>query len=109
LAYLWFRDVFAILAGGTAIAQSPGWTGPPTNRVGMQGGRATYEWHGSLTNLNFSLGAWDIDLVSISSSFRNLSPSSVSLIQKTKTAQKTKAEEELTPQLNDYQKRPQQV
>jgi len=52
----------------------------------------------------------DIDLVSISSCVRNLSPSSsLSLIQKTKTAKTRKAEEELAPQLSDYEKRPQQV
>jgi len=52
----------------------------------------------------------DIDLVSISSCVRNLShSSSLSLIQKTKTARKRKAEEELAPQLSDHKKRPQQV
>jgi len=52
----------------------------------------------------------DIDPVSISSSVRNLSPSSsLSLIQKTKTAKKGKAEKELAPQLSDHKKRPQQV
>jgi len=51
-----------------------------------------------------------IDLVSISSCVRNLSPSfSLSLIQKTKTAKKRKAEEELAPQLCNHEKRPQQV
>ena len=40
----------------------------------------------------------DIDSVSISSCVRNLSPSSsLSLIQKTKTAQTRKAEKELAP------------
>jgi len=52
----------------------------------------------------------DIDLISISSCVRNLSPSSsLSLIQKTKTAKKRRAEEELAPQLGDHEKRPQQV
>jgi len=52
----------------------------------------------------------DIDSVSISSCVRNLSPSSsLSLIQKTKTAKKRKAETELAPQLSDHEKRPQQV
>jgi len=52
----------------------------------------------------------DIDLVSISSCVRNLSPSSsLSLIQKTKTAKKRTGEEELAPQLSDYEKRLQQV
>ena len=52
----------------------------------------------------------DIDPVSITSYVRNLSPSSsLSLIQKTKTATKRKAEEELAPQLSDHEKRPQQV
>jgi len=52
----------------------------------------------------------DIDSISISSCIRNLSPSSsLSLIQKTKTAKKRKAEEELAPQLSDHEKRPQQV
>jgi len=52
----------------------------------------------------------DIDPVSIASCVRNLSPSSsLSLIQKTKTAKKRKAEEELAPQLSDHEKRPQQV
>jgi len=51
-----------------------------------------------------------VDLVSISSCVRNLSPSSsLSLIQKTKTAEKRKVEEELAPQLSDYETRPQQV
>jgi len=40
---LLFRYVFAILAGGPAIPQSPGWTGPPTNRVGSRGARASRE------------------------------------------------------------------
>jgi len=49
----------------------------------------------------------DIDSVSISSCVRNLSPSSsLSLIQKTKTAKKRKAEEELAPQLSDRKNRP---
>ena len=48
----------------------------------------------------------DVDPVSISSCVRNLSPSSsLSLIQKTKTAKKRKAVEELAPQLSDYEKR----
>jgi len=52
----------------------------------------------------------NLDPVSISSCVRNLSPSSsLSLIQKTKTAKKRKAEEELAPQLGDHEKRPQQV
>jgi len=51
-----------------------------------------------------------MDPVSISSCVRNLSPSSsLSLIQKTKTAKMRKAEEELAPQLSDHEKRPQQV
>jgi len=51
-----------------------------------------------------------IDPVSISSCVQNLSPSSsLSLIQKTKTAKERKAEEELAPQLSDHEKRPQQV
>jgi len=50
----------------------------------------------------------DIDPVSISSCLRNLSPSSsLCLIQKTKTAKKRKAEEELAPQLSNHEKRPQ--
>jgi len=32
-----------MLAGGPAILQSPGWTGPPTNRVGSRGARASRE------------------------------------------------------------------
>jgi len=40
---LLFRYVFAILAGGPAIPQSPGWTGPPTNRVGSRKARASRE------------------------------------------------------------------
>jgi len=40
---LLFRYAFAILAGGPAIPRSPGWTGPPTNRVGSRGGRASRE------------------------------------------------------------------
>jgi len=49
----------------------------------------------------------NIDLVSISSCVRNLSPScSLSLIQKTKTAKKRKAEQELALQLSDHEKRP---
>jgi len=40
---LLFRYVFAILAGGPAIPQSPGWTGPPTNLVGSRGARASRE------------------------------------------------------------------
>jgi len=52
----------------------------------------------------------NIDPVSISSCVRNLSASSsLSLIQKTKTAKKRKAEEELAPQLSDHKKRLQQV
>jgi len=52
----------------------------------------------------------DIDPVSISSCVRNLSPSSsLTLLQRTKTAKKRKAEEELAPQLSGYGKRPQQV
>jgi len=52
----------------------------------------------------------DIDPVSISSCGRNLSPSSsLSLIQKIKTAKKRKAEKELAPQLSNHEKRPQQV
>jgi len=52
----------------------------------------------------------DIDPVSISSCVRNLSPSSsLSLLQKTKTAKKRKAEKELAPQLSDHEKSPQQV
>jgi len=52
----------------------------------------------------------DIDPVSISSYVRNLSPScSLSLIKKTKTAKKRKAEEEWPPQLSNHKKRPQQV
>jgi len=51
-----------------------------------------------------------IDPVSISSCVRNLSPSSsLSLIQKTKTAKKRKAEKKLAPQLCNHKKRPQQV
>jgi len=70
-------------------------------------------------NKAISVGNWkeehegkvmDIDLVSISSCVRNFSPSSsLSLIQKTKTAKERKAEEELAPQLSDHEKRPQQV
>jgi len=49
----------------------------------------------------------DIDPVSISSCVRNLSPSSsLSLIQKTKTAKKRKAEKELASQLSDHKTRP---
>jgi len=52
----------------------------------------------------------DIDPVSISSCVRNLSASSsLSLIQKRKTAKKRKAEEELAPQLSDHENRLQQV
>jgi len=52
----------------------------------------------------------DIDPVSIASCVRNLSPSSsLSLIQKTKTPKKRKAEEELAPQLSNYENRLQQV
>jgi len=52
----------------------------------------------------------DIDMVSISSCVPNLSPSSsLSLIQKTKTTIKTKAEKELASQLSNHKKRPQQV
>jgi len=52
----------------------------------------------------------DIDLVSISSCVRNLSPSSsLSLIQKTKTAKMRKAEKELALQLSDHGKRLQQA
>jgi len=52
----------------------------------------------------------DIDPVSISSCVRNLSSSfSLSLIQKTKTAKKRKAEKELALQLSNHEKGPQQV
>jgi len=52
----------------------------------------------------------DIDLVSNSFCIQNLSPSSsLSLIQKTKTAKQRKARQELAPQLSDHDKRPQQV
>jgi len=48
----------------------------------------------------------DIDPVSISSCVRNLSfASSLSLIEKTKTAKKRKAEKELAPQLSDHEKK----
>ena len=51
----------------------------------------------------------DIDPFSISSCVRNLSPfSSLSLIQKTKTAKKRKAEEELAPQLSHHKKKKRQ-
>jgi len=52
----------------------------------------------------------DIDPVSVSPCVRNLSSSSsLSLIQKTKTGKKRKAEEEWAPRLSDHKKRPQQV